>query len=203
MELYTNEEIKFSISGKAYKSLRAFEKEHSRCIDDFSDCTGAQYEYNFIPTSLGMLTSVQCSCGDMLLLSDDSNDAQIMAKRRKEKINNDAKTQEIIQMLFSIHKRPGMFFGKPPYIENVTIYICGISNALRLVAEEICWLRIYDRLWDRVIRKTRGMEPTPLSERLLVLAGSNEAAFDLFFVELTQCLKEDFPEVFLAFTEQA
>lgn len=74
------EQITFVISGKAFHGVMEFEKEHECTLPDrkpehpalrrmmeedpqYVGAIGGRFSYRFIPTSLGVITVVQCACG--------------------------------------------------------------------------------------------------------------------------------------------
>lgn len=59
--------IVFSIAGKDATNLAKFKRIHKRCI---SGTTGDKYSYTFVPTAIGMATTVKCSCGQEILLGN-------------------------------------------------------------------------------------------------------------------------------------
>jgi len=65
------QKISFEISGDDYIKFKVFERTHKRCIDNYPDVSGAQYEFSFIPSGLGVFKTVTCSCGETLLLHSD------------------------------------------------------------------------------------------------------------------------------------
>ena len=61
------DKIVFEIAGKDYKNLKKFWKQHNKCMRGTA-CD--QFEYSFVPTSLGIAASVTCSCGQTLRVGD-------------------------------------------------------------------------------------------------------------------------------------
>ena len=61
----TKDKIEFEISGNDFKNLKKFRKQHEDCLCGFD---GGQFEYSFVPTGMGTLISVKCSCGQTLEL---------------------------------------------------------------------------------------------------------------------------------------
>ena len=59
--------IVFEIDGKDFKNVKKFWKQHKKCT---SGTAGDQFEYSFVPTSLGLAGSVKCSCGQTLSVGD-------------------------------------------------------------------------------------------------------------------------------------
>ena len=62
-----DDELTFRIEGKDLKNLKKFKKQHKKCTQGM---TGEQFEYSFVPTGMGMLTTVSCSCGQELTLGN-------------------------------------------------------------------------------------------------------------------------------------
>lgn len=58
---------KFIICGRDYEYLKRFKREHKNCDKGMAF---DKFSYTFVPTSLGMYISVDCSCGKKLLLGD-------------------------------------------------------------------------------------------------------------------------------------
>lgn len=65
-----NDKLTFEITGEKLKKLEEFKAKHDDCLEKYPDVAGALLEYRFIPTGLGMVVTVQCSCGEELDLSD-------------------------------------------------------------------------------------------------------------------------------------
>ena len=64
--------IRFEISNKDdLEQLRVFMKRHRRCRYIHHDMTGACFTYSCTPTGLGPLYSVECSCGEKIILGGD------------------------------------------------------------------------------------------------------------------------------------
>ncbi len=59
--------IVFQISGNDYKNLQRFRKQHENCDKGMA---AEQFSYSFVPTGLGLLTTVTCSCGQRLELGN-------------------------------------------------------------------------------------------------------------------------------------
>lgn len=67
------EEFGFTISNQeSLRKLYEFKDKHKRtCWDKYHDVTGALLAYTAIPTGVGVFYTVECECGDKLLLSED------------------------------------------------------------------------------------------------------------------------------------
>lgn len=59
--------VVFEIKGNDYEQLKRFQKQHNDCEKGFA-CE--QFTYSFIPTGIGLATTVKCSCGQELMLGD-------------------------------------------------------------------------------------------------------------------------------------
>lgn len=59
--------ITFEIKGNDLKNVNKFCKQHKNC---FHGAAGEQFVYSFLPTGLGLLTTVKCSCGQTLEIGD-------------------------------------------------------------------------------------------------------------------------------------
>ena len=59
--------IVFEISGNDYKNLQKFRKQHEDCDKGMA---AEQFTYCFVPSGLGLLTTVTCSCGQKLELGN-------------------------------------------------------------------------------------------------------------------------------------
>ena len=53
----------FPISEKEHKHIELWMTEHNKCSGDNSGAIGGGYEYCFIPTSIGIIGTVKCTCG--------------------------------------------------------------------------------------------------------------------------------------------
>ena len=60
----------FTIYGKYYEKLLAFEKKHKKSCGDKYDSFGSLFAYTFVPSGLGDIVSVKCECGEVLFISD-------------------------------------------------------------------------------------------------------------------------------------
>lgn len=63
----TKDIIEFEITGNDLKNVKKFRKQHKNCPKGMA-CE--QFEYSFIPTGLGLVISVKCSCGQKLILGN-------------------------------------------------------------------------------------------------------------------------------------
>ncbi len=55
--------ITFQIKGRDYDKVQEFLEQHRDCD---KDCSGANFEYIFVPSGLGVFSFVKCSCGATL-----------------------------------------------------------------------------------------------------------------------------------------
>lgn len=68
----TENERTFTIYGKCYEKLLAFEKKHKEsCLDKYGDTFGSLFSYTFVPSGIGDTVSVKCECGETLFLCED------------------------------------------------------------------------------------------------------------------------------------
>ena len=102
------EKINFEINGNDLGKLRKFQNQHKSCDSGFA---GDKYSYTFSPSGLGTAITVQCSCGQKLLLGDiadskeyDAEECKVLTEEdRKNEIFEDA-ARAILQM-----KNPRIF----------------------------------------------------------------------------------------------
>ena len=63
--------IKITFDENEYKKAIKFIETHTKkCFNKFHDVSGALLSYEFIPTSIGCLLTIKCSCGDELSIDD-------------------------------------------------------------------------------------------------------------------------------------
>ena len=62
-----NDVFRFEIGGDDLVKLKKFRRRHEAC---FCGSAGDKYVYEFIPTGLGTVITVTCSCGKKLGLGD-------------------------------------------------------------------------------------------------------------------------------------
>ena len=62
--------MQFEITGKDCEKVEKFIAQHKNCP---MGSAGDHFTYTFIPTGIGMATTVTCSCGQKILLGDFSN----------------------------------------------------------------------------------------------------------------------------------
>ena len=95
--------MSFEITGSDYKKLEAFRSDHEKCLQDM---TGAQYEYSFIPTGIGTFITVTCSCGEKLLLSNETfGDFGVPSPKTSV-------AETMLKIVRNAEKRPALFLGE-------------------------------------------------------------------------------------------
>ena len=106
----SNDKIQFEISGNDYKNLKKFRKQHRNCPQGM---TGEQFEYAFVPTGLGTMISVKCSCGQILYLGDflDYESGEYDEKKSRVLTEQDHRNKQFEEVAIHIlrMKDPGMF----------------------------------------------------------------------------------------------
>jgi hypothetical protein len=59
--------VTFKIEGEQYAKLMKFVEEHKSCR---GLSAGEKFNFNFIPSLIGLITTVSCTCGKSIDLSD-------------------------------------------------------------------------------------------------------------------------------------
>ena len=188
MEDKQAKKIEFIIEGKDYEKLEAFKKKHENCLDKHPNMTGGHYNYNFTVDGLGVLKKVTCVCGKSVYLDADYNfdcGEGKLTQKRFQVVPEDQKTEEIIRILFSMQKRPGMYFGSSDRrsYSLINMFLAGYGCGARAVdEEEIYWgtmdLEVREEFWRMTNGKTF----------------SDQEEFDIFFEALELVLKRDYPQ---------
>ena len=179
----SDDKLEFVIDGKDYDKLEKFKKKHKRCLEKHPSMTGAQYCYSFTTDSFGTMSSCKCVCGKSILMSSDYD----KAFGGDEKINfrvipEDAKTEEVVRILQSMHVRPGMYFGKQRSYITLRAFLAGYGAGTRLPGEEECyWSKSLGfEVDEEVMRMTEGKNY------------SDEEMFYKFFEAFDLVLKRDY-----------
>ncbi len=104
------DELTFSITGKDYENVKKFQKQHKDCDCGFA---GDRFEYSFVPSGLGMLGRVKCSCGQSLTLgsfmdyeAEDYDPAKYGVMTEDDLKNK--KLEEVAELILNL-KSPRLF----------------------------------------------------------------------------------------------
>ncbi len=127
----TKDKISFEITGNDLKNVKKFRKQHKDC---FKGMAGECFEYSFIPTGLGLMASVKCSCGQTLTLGsfldyesgeyDENKNGVLSEQDCRNKKFEDA-VQRILQL-----KNPKLFrigFRAEQNFEAIYNYSVGVA----------------------------------------------------------------------------
>lgn len=63
----------FPISEEEYEKINKWQEEHIKTkhnSDSYAGAIGGRYTYEFIPTSIGIIGKVRCSCGEEFVFSE-------------------------------------------------------------------------------------------------------------------------------------
>ena len=97
----------------------------------------------------------------------------------------DRKTKEILRILHTMHKRPGLYFGtedKRSYFA-LRMFLAGYECGTRKVGEEeLHWSIMDQEVWRELQSRTDGK------------VFSDQELFDIFFEALELVLKRDYPQ---------
>lgn len=144
----SEDRICFEISGNDYENLKKFQEQHRLC---FHGTAGDQLVYSFVPTGLGTAISVECSCGQELLLGDflDYEAGEYDEYENRVLTDEDHKNKRFEEAaLYLLHLKDPFFFGMS-YDANQnfeTIYAVAVSETY-VVSD--------DRLIDCILGKYR------------------------------------------------
>ncbi len=131
----TKDRISFEIAGNDYKKLKRFRKQHKDCPKGM---TFEQFSYTFVPTSLGTAITVECSCGQELLIGDfigqtaDEYDEEKSRVLTEEDHKNELFEHEALFILRM--KDPHMFrmmFLHDQSFDLIYGYALGVKNAMQ------------------------------------------------------------------------
>ena len=127
----TKDGLIFEITGSDYDTVKRFEKLHESC-----NCgmTGDKLEYCFVPTSLGLLTVVECSCGQKLSIGDligpgkefEEKDYPPLSKKDKENKAFEKQAKAILLL-----KDPKLFrltIGSEQRLDILYAYAFGVAR---------------------------------------------------------------------------
>ena len=127
------DKIVFEISGKDYKNLKIFWKQHKNCM---RGTAFDQYEYRFVPTGLGLAASVKCSCGQILNVGDfldsepeEYDDDKYRVLTEADRINE--KFEKAALAILQL-KNPRIFrisFLKDQDFETIYTFSAGVASA--------------------------------------------------------------------------
>jgi hypothetical protein len=181
MEIYMSEQISFSLTEKESMAVRKFKKKHKKCLDVFHDLSGAQFTYSFMPTGLGTVISVECSCGERLSMGDFLDDTTI-SEHALKKYSQDEITRKIIRDLDGIRDRPSMYFGSTDF-GAFWFWLHGVGFFMeRDFDPPIQWLEIsldIDKHLATLFQNPAHSQACP--KEVIEQTGSDQAAFDAWF----------------------
>lgn len=124
------DKIEFEIMGQDFENVKKFRKQHSNC---FKGMCAEQFEYTFVPSSLGLMASIKCSCGQSMSIGDfmDREPTDYDEDRYRvltEQDHKNAEFEEVAKMIL-ILRNPRMFriaFRKPMTFELLYAYVGGL-----------------------------------------------------------------------------
>lgn len=64
--------MQFSLDVDQEKQITKWLKNHRKSCNGYAGAIGGEVSYKFIPTGLGMITVVNCICGEELNITDFS-----------------------------------------------------------------------------------------------------------------------------------
>ena len=128
----TKEKIIFEINGADVKKLKRFERQHKNCSMGME---GGKFSYTFIPTGLGLAITVECSCGQHLLLGNflDGPSEEYDEKKLRPLTDADVQNQmfeEAARTILTLknHKLFRMAMRKDQDFEIVYAYAAGLAR---------------------------------------------------------------------------
>ena len=127
-------EVHFQISGKDYERLLEFKGIHKDCARGM---VGDQFSYNFVPTSLGMLATVKCSCGREIHLGDfmdhdgEGNLPVLTSEQRK------AEREKKAYRLIMAYKKPVARRITKCTWEMVSAFTAGVAAGAEALEEQV------------------------------------------------------------------
>lgn len=140
----TKDKIEFEISGEQLKNVKRFRKQHKKCVmGTFAD----RFEYTFMPTSLGLVASIKCSCGRSMPLGGfidfesegyDEDKYGVLTEEEKENSEFEEAAKRILFFRNPQHFR--MAFRQAMTFELLYTYVIGLSAyADRRIRESILY----------------------------------------------------------------
>ena len=127
-----DKQIRFELSEEETRYVRKFEKQHKDCPKGFAF---DQFDYSFTPTAVGLLTTIKCSCGQVLSFSSDVfptdlkeyNEAEHRPLTQKD-LDNDSFEKAVFHILFL--RNPRIFrivFKYEPSLEILYGFAFGLA----------------------------------------------------------------------------
>lgn len=152
----TKDKIEFEISGEQLKNVKRFRKQHKKCVmGTFAD----RFEYTFMPTSLGLVASIKCSCGRSMPLGDfmdfesegyDEDKYGVLTEEEKENSEFEEAAKRILFFRNPQHFR--MAFRQAMTFELLYTYVIGLSAyADRRIRESILYKYNLDKYHKEIL----------------------------------------------------
>lgn len=72
-ELWNTKKYSFKITPEEYEAIEEWKKKHveeKHNGDTYAGAIGGRYKYIFVPTSIGTVGSIKCSCGETFCFSE-------------------------------------------------------------------------------------------------------------------------------------
>lgn len=60
----------FPVTQEEHKAINEWTNEHEKKHPGGHGCSGGKYKYEFVPTSIGVVGSIVCSCGEKFTFQD-------------------------------------------------------------------------------------------------------------------------------------
>jgi len=171
----------FFYSKEEIDAIRKFEREHTECMQVFGDISAALFEYKVVPSGLGTIKEVICSCGESLSLGDflDGNEITVY---RPVTYSGDQLIGRILDAFSTIRERPDLYFGNR-HFASFWYWLAGIEEIMHWSPEGYAiWLEITDRITRKMMKTYLSQREEALTPELIVaLEGSDEAAYKAWF----------------------
>ena len=174
----------FVIDGEDYKKLMEFKKKHEKCWERHPNLTGGPgLQYSYVEDSIGILKSVRCICGATCFMTDDYDlTVDKLPIKPFRVIPEDRKTAELIRLLRSVDKRPGMYFGKVRSYTMLRVLLFAYSYGANITGEEFHWASMDTEILDEMQKITSDREY------------SDEEQYYKFFEAFKTVLNRDYTE---------
>jgi len=149
----------FKITGPDYETLINFQAKHLSCTEYLKGCVGATpsdcFTYTFIPSSFGGLVNIKCVCGAKLCLSYGESEPYEIAATASKGITPDEVTIALLDELFTLLDRPGLYLGKAPSADSFDAYETGIGVAISIAGVYTTYLGMRTIRWTRTAQRER------------------------------------------------
>lgn len=126
----SKDKIEFEVSGQHFENVKKFRKQHKNC---FMGTCAEQFEYSFVPTSLGLAASIKCSCGQSMSLGDfmdyeanEYDEEKYKVLKEQDRIN--AEFENAAKMILVL-RNPRIFrvaFRRSMTFESLYFYVSGL-----------------------------------------------------------------------------